>query len=55
MEIKKIRAQANVKKKILDVKMIEEPQNLQEIIQNEKGDGKCARSDRTEFEDNSME
>ena len=51
VENQKIRAQANEKEKNLDVKMIEEPQTLQ----NEEGDGQCARSYRTKFEDEPME
>ena len=47
----KIRKYVNEKENILVVKMIKEQQTLQ----NEKGDGQCARSDRTEFEDESME
>ena len=37
------------------MKMIEEPQPQQEMIQSEKGLRKCARSDGTEFEDTPME
>ena len=38
-----------------DVKMIEEPQPQQEMIQSENGNRKCARSDGTEFEETSQE
>ena len=38
-----------------DVKMIEEPQPQQEMIQSENGNRKCARSDWTEFEETSQE
>ena len=38
-----------------DVKMIEEPQPQQEMIQSENGNKKCARSDGTEFEYTSQE
>ena len=38
-----------------DVKMIEEPQPQQEIIQSENGNKICARSDGTEFEETSQE
>ena len=38
-----------------DVKMIEEPQPQQEMIQSENGNKICARSDGTEFEETSQE
>ena len=38
-----------------DVKIIEEQQPLQEMIQSEQGYSKFARSNGTEFEDTSME
>ena len=50
-EIQKMRVQANEKKLISDLKMIEEPQPLQKMIQNDKGCSKYACSDGTEFED----